>query len=350
MTPLTRAIRNVGRNRQCDVNRYAFLSFTNTRPLHLSPLLRFSPQTPISYRFYTSSKYSKMSNNNADLRIGDVFNVKDKVALVTGGGSGIGLMITQTLAVNGVKVYVVGRTAEKLDRVAETYGKDIAGQIIPLQGDVSDKEGVKKLYKEIESREKCLHILVNNAGVARGKGDLDGEKTAQQLKEALFDPTAVEEWTDIYATNVVGPYLMTTAFLPLLQKATEDQHGYSGCVVNISSISGSVRISQGHVSYNASKAATIQLNKMLATEFAKAGLKIRVNSISPGVFPTEMTTGESGEDQKSEMPKEKKGGLPARRPGNDRDMAAAILFTVGCQYLNGQTIYVDGGYLLQVGM
>lgn len=138
---------------------------------------------------------------------------------------------------------------------------------------------------------------------------------------------------------------MTTAFLPLLQKSTDLHHGYSGCVVNITSISGLVRISQGHFSYNASKGAQIHLNKLLAAEIAKAGLKIRMNSIAPGVFPSEMTTQDSKENQKSEMPKEKKAGLPAGRPGNDRDMAAAILFAVSCQYLNG----LDGGYLIQAG-
>lgn len=143
---------------------------------------------------------------------------------------------------------------------------------------------------------------------------------------------------------------MSTAFLPLLQKSTETHKGYSGTIVNISSISGHIRISQNHFSYNASKGATIHLNKMLASEIAKNGIKVRVNSIAPGVFPSEMTTGESRDDnQKSEMPKEAKEGLPAQRPGNDRDMAASILFVVCCQYLNGQTVTVDGGYSIQVG-
>ncbi|KAF2842718.1 NAD(P)-binding protein [Patellaria atrata CBS 101060] len=290
-----------------------------------------------------------MSNNNAEFRLGNVFNVKDKVALVTGGGSGIGLMITQALAVNGAKVYIVGRTEEKLDRVAELYGKDIDGQIIPITGDVSTKEGVVNIVKEIESREKCLCILVNNAGIAAPKRLPDG-KNAEEVKKTLFDPATVEEWTDLYATNVVGPFLLTTGFLPLLQKATEHQYGYSGCVINITSISGLVKISQGHFSYNSSKGAQVHLNKLLAAEVAKAGLKIRINSIAPGVFPSEMTTEESGPDQKSLMPKEKKEGLPSSRPGNDRDMAAAVLFAASCQYLNGQTIPVDGGYLIQVGV
>jgi hypothetical protein len=128
---------------------------------------------------------------------------------------------------------------------------------------------------------------------------------------------------------------MTTAFLQLLQKSTNHHHGYSGCVINITSISGPVRISQGHFSYNASKGAQVRLSKLLATEIAKARLKIRVKNIAPGVFPSETTTQDSKETQKSELPKEHKAGLPAGRPGNDRDTAAAILFAVCCQYLNG---------------
>ncbi|KAI9845939.1 MAG: hypothetical protein M1837_004475 [Sclerophora amabilis] len=289
-----------------------------------------------------------MSTNNADFELGSVFNVKGKVALVTGGGSGIGLMAAQALAVNGAKVYIVGRTEEKLKTVSELYGKGIAGQIIPLVGDVSKKEGVKRLVEEIESKEKCLCILINNAGIAAPKTTPDGE-SAEELRKNLFDPTDSDEWTSVYATNVVGPYLMTTAFLPLLQKATEHQYGYSGCVINITSISGMVRISQGHFSYNASKGAAVHLNKMLAAEVAKAGLKIRINSVAPGVFPSEMTTQDSKDNQKSEMPKEQKGGLPSGRPGNDRDMASVILFAATNQYLNGQNIAVDGGYLIQTG-
>lgn len=84
-----------------------------------------------------------MSSNNQELELGSVFDVKDRVVLVTGGGSGIGLMITQTLAVNGAKVYIVGRTEEKLEKVVEVHGQNIKGQVIPIVGDVSTKDGVQ---------------------------------------------------------------------------------------------------------------------------------------------------------------------------------------------------------------
>lgn len=290
-----------------------------------------------------------MSTNNSELQLAKVFSVQDKVALVTGGGSGIGLMITQTLAVNGAKVYIVGRTEQKLQKVVEVHGQGISGQIIPIVGDVSTKEGVDKIVKEIESKEKYLDVLVNNAGIAPSKGETSVD-SAEKLKREFYDSTTEKEWLDVYQTNVVAPFLMSMAFLPLINKSTAANKGYSGTIVNISSISGHIRISQGHFAYNSSKGATIHLNKMLAAEIAKCGIKVRVNSIAPGVFPSEMTTQESRDDnQKSELPKEHKEGLPAQRPGKDQDMAAAILFVVGCQYLNGQTVTVDGGYAIQVG-
>ncbi|GAB7356849.1 hypothetical protein MBLNU459_g7722t1 [Dothideomycetes sp. NU459] len=285
-------------------------------------------------------------SNNSEFELSNVFNVKGKVALVTGAGTGIGLMCAQALAVNGAKVYIVGRTKEKLDTVKEVHGKDIKGELIPLVGDVTDKKSVDALYKEIESKEGYLDILVNNAGIDAGKTTPDG-KDAEEMKKNLYETATMEDWTSMYQTNVVGPFFMSTAFLPLLQKATDRQHGHSGCIINISSISGLVRISQGHFAYNASKGAAVHLNKLLSSEIQSSGLKIRVNAIAPGVFPSEMTTQESDDKQKSQMDKEHKGDLPSGRPGKDKDMAAAVLFCAGCDYLNGQNIPVDGGYLIQ---
>jgi NAD(P)-dependent dehydrogenase (short-subunit alcohol dehydrogenase family) len=206
------------------------------------------------------------------------------VALVTGGGSGIGLMIVQALAINGAKVYVTGRTEEKLEKVAELYGKDIDGRIIPISGDISQKSEIARLVKEIESKEKCLCILVNNAGISKGTHTVSESKNANEMKQNMFDEESntFEEWTETYRTNVAAMYFLTTACLPLLQRSTETHKGYSGCVINITSISGLVRVSQHHPAYNASKAAAIHLSNMLGAEIVDAGLKIRVNNIAPG--------------------------------------------------------------------
>jgi NAD(P)-dependent dehydrogenase (short-subunit alcohol dehydrogenase family) len=143
---------------------------------------------------------------------------------------------------------------------------------------------------------------------------------------------------------------MTTAFLPLLQAGTDTERGWSSTVINISSISGIVKLAQHHFPYNASKAATIHLSKMLAHEISSSNIRVRVNNIAPGVFPSEMTAQESDEKQKSALPKEKyENKVPAKRPGKDEDMASAVLFTATNQYMNGQTVVVDGGYVLAAG-
>lgn len=292
------------------------------------------------------------NNHNESFKLDKLFDVKNKVALITGGGSGIGLMATQALATNGAKVYIVGRTEEKLEKVAETYGKDIAGSIIPITADVSKKDEIKQLVDTISSKEKCLCILINNAGIALNTQQTEASSAEELSKNLFSDPDETfEMWTDTYRTNVPQLYFMTTAFLPLLQAAHTHNDNFSGTVINISSISGIVKTSQHHFAYNASKAAAIHLTTMLANEISSAnGLRIRVNSIAPGVFPSEMTAGESDEKQKSHIPREKyEEKTTATRPGEDRDMANAILFAATNQYLNGQTIAVDGGYILSAG-
>ncbi|TDZ18101.1 Rhamnolipids biosynthesis 3-oxoacyl-[acyl-carrier-protein] reductase [Colletotrichum sidae] len=282
-----------------------------------------------------------------------LFDLTGKVALVTGGGTGIGLMATQALAANGAKVYITSRNSEKLDNTVETYGKNIAGEIIPIQADVTKKDDINKLVEEISSREKCLCILVNNAGVSSSPIEVESDD-AHDMKKSLFDSESsnFEDWTDTYKTNVAAVFYTAASFLPLLQKSTEHHPGWSSTIINISSISGMIKKSQHHFSYNASKAATIHVNRMLAEEIASNGIKIRVNSIAPGVFPSEMTTKKpADDDQKSDIPKEKYADkVPAGRPGKDEDMAATVLYFACNQYLNGQTLAVDGGYTLAAGL
>lgn len=313
-------------------------------------------QTSIRRDFqYATNKMAGMQpasgGEQRDFARDSLFDLKGRVALVTGGGSGIGLMATQALAVNGAKVYITGRTKEKLDRVVENYGKNVAGEIIPIQADIGNKEGIQKLLDEYKTKEDCLCILVNNAGISSNSFQVEAN-SAQEMKENLFDnkDATFEDWNQTYNTNVTGMYFTTAAFLPLLQQSSEKNQGWSSTVINISSISGLIQKSQHHFAYNASKGAAVHLTRMLAAEVVSNKLKIRVNSIAPGVFPSEMTTDGSDETQKSFIPKEKYAEkVPAGRAGKDQDMAATVLFFATNQYLVGQTLAVDGGYTIAAG-
>ncbi|GAD92910.1 short-chain dehydrogenase [Paecilomyces variotii No. 5] len=290
-------------------------------------------------------------DSNASLRLADLFDVKDRVAIVSGAGTGIGLMQAQALAVNGAKVYIVGRTEEKLEKVAELYGKNIDGKIIPLTVDITCKKSITNLVKEFSSREDHLDILMNTAGIA-GQSQVVKPGSAEDIRKSLFDneTATFADWDAVYRTNVSHLYFMTIAFLPLLQKGSDKRYAWSSVVINTSSISGIVKTTQDHFAYNASKAGAIHLTKMLAYELSNAGLKIRINQIAPGVFPSEMTAMSSDDKHKSHLPKGMmEGVIPAARPGHDRDMASATIFTATNQYLNGATIVVDGGYILATG-
>jgi NAD(P)-dependent dehydrogenase (short-subunit alcohol dehydrogenase family) len=245
--------------------------------------------------------------SNEDLKISKIFDVSHITAVVTGGGTGIGLMIAQALHTNGAKVYITGRRQEALDKVVDQYGAGQGpGKIIALPGDVSKKDECIRLAKELESKEpNGIHLLVNNAGIARddntkfsaaGKPDFS---SAESISEHLLK-SEPQQWADTFETNVAGQFWMSAAFLPLLAKGREVTPGYTSSIVNISSISGLMKgSSNGQFAYASSKAALIHLTRMLSTTLQET--KVRVNQIAPGVFPSEMTTGESDDSQKSEL-------------------------------------------------
>ena len=135
---------------------------------------------------------------------------------------------------------------------------------------------------------------------------------------------------------------MSMAFLPLLARGGKNVPGYSSSIVNVSSISGALKGSSGgQFAYAASKAAFTHMSRMLATTFKET--KVRVNVIAPGMFPSEMTAGSSGEDNKSTL--DLKLSNPSGRTGHDSDMAASILFLAGKGgvFYNEQILYPDGG-------
>jgi NAD(P)-dependent dehydrogenase (short-subunit alcohol dehydrogenase family) len=154
------------------------------------------------------------------------------------------------------------------------------------------------------------------------------------------DPSS---WAATFETNVTAQYFVAAAFLPLLSKAFETSKGSSPSIVNITSISGVMKGSSGgQFAYASSKAAFLHLTRMLATTFVET--KIRVNSIAPGVFPSEMTAGDSNEHQKSELQSE--ASNPSGRYGKETDMGAMVLLLAGPggAFLNGQVLYPDGGW------
>ncbi|KAF4948810.1 hypothetical protein FGADI_9367 [Fusarium gaditjirri] len=287
---------------------------------------------------------------NEALEAAALFDVSHITAVVTGGATGIGLMITQALQSNGAKVYITGRRKEVLEQTQKTYGTG-PGSIHVLPGDVSQKEEAIRLAEEVGKKEpKGIHLLVNNAGIAEDdntKFSSVGEPDTTDAKALSehFLKTEPQQWADTLKTNVTGPYYMSMAFLPLLAKGRETTPGYSSQIVNVSSISGAMKgSSMGQPAYATSKAALTHLSRMIAT--LTKDIKVRVNVIAPGLFPSEMTTGESDEGNKSNI--DKKMTNPAGRPGHDTDMAATILFLAGKGglFYNGQIVYPDGGSTL----
>ncbi|KAI9819469.1 MAG: hypothetical protein M1827_006917 [Pycnora praestabilis] len=293
----------------------------------------------------------KGQKSNEELKVSKLFDVSGFTAVVTGGGTGIGLMCTQALVANGAKVYITGRREEALENVVDRYRGP--GEIIALPGDISDKAEVQRLAKEVASKEsKGIHLLVNNAGIARdehtaypsnGKPDFS---SADSVSEHLLKSES-QNWADTFQTNVTAQYFMAAAFLPLLAKGREATPGFTSSVVNITSISGVMKgSSMGQFAYASSKAATIHLTRMLATTFVET--KVRVNSIAPGIYPSEMTAGESDETGHSFSKMDFSSGNPAGRKGSVHDMAACLLYLAGPGgvFLNSQVIYPDGGNIL----
>ncbi|KAI0814784.1 hypothetical protein BC629DRAFT_812478 [Irpex lacteus] len=284
-----------------------------------------------------------------------LFNVEGWTVLVTGGGTGIGLMIAQAFANNGARVYIVGRRSDVLLKSAETWGAKLAnskGQLIPLTADINSKESIQILAEEIKSKEKKLDVLVNNAGVHLETSNTGGirAESPEALKEFLWDHSW-DDWETTYRTNVIGHFFTTIAFLPLLTAAKRPD--YTPSVINVSSIAGITRTTRYCFMYSVSKAASIHLNTLLAQELRKPGVEIRVNSIAPGVFPSQMTSNVKDESNKSHIfvnnDYRERMGIPEAvgRPGSETDIAQTALFLACNQYLYGQTIVVDGGHLLE---
>lgn len=247
--------------------------------------------------------------------------LKDKVAIVTGSGRGIGRAIALELAKEGAKVVVTSRHTEECEEVCSVI-EGMKGESLCVQCDVSKKEDVERLVAETLEKFGTVDILVNNAGIVRQK----------PLTE-----TTEEDWDAVLDVNLKGVFLFCKAVAPHMIKQK------SGKIVSIASIAGEIGFPNTSA-YCASKGGIVNLTRELALELAPHN--ITVNAVAPGVIETAMTE-DMLEDETS-----KKGLLsqiPMGRVGQSEEIAKATLF-LSCDdssYVTGHTLVVDGGWVSQ---
>jgi 2-deoxy-D-gluconate 3-dehydrogenase len=257
----------------------------------------------------------------------DIFSIRGKVALVTGGSRGIGEMIAAGFLAAGAKVYISSRKADVCDATAERLAATYGGTCISLPADLSQMSGIESLAARLAEKEDKLDILVNNAGAAWG---------------APIESFPEVGWDKVMDTNVKGVFFLTQKLLPLLRKAAAD---VPARVINIGSIDGLKSAAFDTFSYGASKAAVHHLTRFLAAHLTKE--KILCNAIAPGPYPTWMLStgvGFGGETENADWDQVGRGN-PSGRVGTAQDIAGLAIFlsSRAGEYVVGQVIASDGG-------
>jgi len=253
------------------------------------------------------------------MKIEELFSVRGKVALVTGGSRGLGEMFARAYVENGVKVYISSRKAEACASLAEELSK--FGTCIPLPADLSKMDEIERLAKEISARESKLDILINNAGASWG---------------SPFAEFPENGWDKVMDLNLKSVFFMTQKLLPLL-KAAGSAEDYAR-VINIGSIEG-IRTSHLEAySYAASKSGVLHVTRMMAKYLASE--HIAVNAIAPGYFPSKMTDAIEEKDSADILTH-----TPMKRWGQPSDMAGVALYLASkaSAFVCGAVIPVDGG-------
>ena len=260
------------------------------------------------------------------LEINNLFSVKDKVAVVTGGSRGIGEMIAAGFLANGAKVYISSRKAEVCDETANRLQEQYGGECISLPADLSNLNGIESLVNSLPDGEK-LDILVNNAGASWGEP---------------IDEYSEKGWDKVMDTNVKGVFFLTQKLLPLLRSSATAED--PSRVINIGSIDGIKTGLFDAFSYGPSKAALHHLTRVLAASLVKEN--IIVNAIAPGPFPTWMlSTGVGGGGDLDINWDEVGNSNPRGRVGTPEDIAGLAIFLCSRAgaYTVGETITCDGG-------
>jgi len=269
----------------------------------------------------------------------NLFNVEGLVAVITGGGSGIGLMMARALALNGArKVYIVGRRKEVLEKAAHSVSTK---NIIPLVGDVTSKEALASIVSTITSEVGYINLLIANSGPLGPQKSkvLTAESTIADFQEA-YGQTSFEDFAKTFELNTVAVWYTTVVFLGLLDAGNKKGNVVQKSqVIATSSIGGFNRNVPGGYAYGQSKAATTHMMKQLATGLAPFG--IRSNILAPGLFPSELASGIIGDGVFA------RSVIPLERVGTEEDMAGAILFLTSRAgaYVTGNVMLLDGGRL-----
>ncbi|MBL7224294.1 MAG: 3-oxoacyl-[acyl-carrier-protein] reductase [Candidatus Brocadiae bacterium] len=241
--------------------------------------------------------------------------LEGRVALVTGGGAGIGLAIARTLAEDGAHIVVPDFNGEAAEAAAAEL-KGLGVQALAFQADVADAARMDEVVAATLDALGGVHILVNNAGITR---------------DALLLRMDEAQWDAVLRTNLRGAYVCSKAVLRQMMKQRQ------GAIVNIASVVGLMG-NAGQCNYSASKAGLIGLTKSLAREVASRG--IRVNAVAPGFIATAMTDQLTDEQRQGILHT-----VPAGALGEPQDVANAVRFLCSdaSRYITGEVLRVDGG-------
>ncbi len=253
----------------------------------------------------------------------DLFDLSNKVAVVTGGTRGIGEMIATGFVKAGVKTYVTSRSEEACAATQKALSE--FGECVAHPSDLSSVEGIEAFSDWLSSQEDRVDILVNNAGATWGEP---------------IETFSEKGWDRVMDLNVKSIFFATQKLLPLLRAAAKESG--RGRVLNIGSIDGlTVPVTPNNFVYPASKAAVHHLTEVLAKEFARD--QITVNAIAPGPFESKMTAFVLSTD---EGKKAVGSTMPLGRIGEPDDMVGLTTFLASraADFITGATIPLDGGY------